>query len=284
MEDLKAPSCDYVDSIMISEEHREKLLAAARSDEERLLVSLWCYAGMRMREPSLLKWNECRFSEVDGEEVPTAFLVHEYKIVRNGKMRQRITPAFEKVFPHLLRHWKNRDGNSEWIISRPNWRFENRTAFDSLMRRLHILAGLERPRSLFNNLRSTASEECVAAFGSARENEWLGHSEEVRRRHYRPELSTVTATNEALGFLDTMSLQSGAHLEQQQRPTERSAHHPIKREDEAYAAMTVVETNRGSLGESARSSCRTTARHEIPRPAGHSGSGRWTETRSSALG
>ena len=246
---IKAKKYEYAKSIMISEEHRERLLAAARTDEERLLVALWSYCGMRRREPSMLKWDECRFAEVDGETVPTQFLVHEYKITSGGEARKRICPAFEKVFPHLLQLWKSRDRNSPWIFANPRWRFEHSAVFCTLMKTLHNQAGLERPERLFCNLRATASEECVAAYGTARENEWLGHTEEVRRRHYRPELSTEGATNEALGFLDGFDIAGGADVVQQQDAARSNAEKDVIVEAQNYSVFRRVAAGCDSVQE-----------------------------------
>ena len=202
---------------------------------------------MRRRDPSMLKWAECRFSEVDGETVPTQFLIHEYKITSDGEFRKRVCPAFERVFPHLLQLWRNRDNDSSWMFADPRWGFEHEAVFCTLMTTLHRRAGLERPERLFCNLRSTASEEVVAAFGTARENEWLGHSEEVRRRHYRPELSTETAANEALGFLDTYAFASGAHMVQQQDATTSNEANDEVEEPQDFSMLRPVAAVRDSM-------------------------------------
>ena len=48
------------------------------------------------------------------------------------------------------------------------------------------LGTIDRP---FDTLRTTRSHEVFERFGSAKENLWIGHSEAVRRKHYKGELS-----------------------------------------------------------------------------------------------
>ena len=62
---------------------------------------------------------------------------------------------------------------------------ESSESFQKIARK----AGVGRVDRPFDTLRTTRSHEVFERFGSAKENLWIGHSEAVRRKHYKGELS-----------------------------------------------------------------------------------------------
>ena len=84
----------------------------------------------------------------------------------------------------LKRHFSD-NGNEFVIHGLQGTAWNLHEPFQKIARKAGV-GTIERP---FDTLRTTRSHEVLERWGSAKENLWLGHSEAVRRKHYKGELS-----------------------------------------------------------------------------------------------
>jgi len=68
----------------------------------------------------------------------------------------------------------------------------------------------------FDNMRMSRSNEVWERFGSAKENLWIGHSEAVRRKHYKGELSDEAFAEAAEAGMESQN----PHAHDHAKPTE----------------------------------------------------------------
>ena len=79
--------------------------------------------------------------------------------------------------------------------------------FQTIVRR----AGLETIIRPFDNMRMSRSNEVCERFGPAKENLWIGHSEAVRRKHYKGELSDEAFAEAAEADLESPNPHAHPH-------------------------------------------------------------------------
>jgi integrase len=144
-----------------------KLLDACPNQEWRTIIALARIGGLRC--PSELR--RLRWTDVKDDR----FLVYSPKTERHTKHRE--VPLFAKIQEELGRH----DKSTEFVIQ----------GFQGTTWRLHIpfqtiadKAGLGKIVCPFVNMRRSRSNEIDREFGSKLESLWIGHSEQMMKKHY----------------------------------------------------------------------------------------------------
>ena len=180
----KIPNGSFVNRAkdrIISMEEYAKLLAACPNQEWRTIVALARIGGVRCpSEIRQLRWSDIRWAE-------NRFLVHSPKTERHEGLRERLVPLFPELRVELERHFSLVETKeSEFVVEHyQNTAWNMHDTFQTIVRR----AGMETIVRPFDNMRMSRSNEVCERFGTAKENLWIGHSEAVRRKHYKGELS-----------------------------------------------------------------------------------------------
>jgi integrase len=166
---------------IISMEEYTKLLNACRDQEWRTIIAFARIGGLGC--PSELQ--RLRWSDVKWEE--NRFLVRSPKTEHHDGHRERLVPLFPELRAELERHFSlDETKDNEFVITRyQNTAWNLHWQFQTIAKR----AGLDKIVRPFDNMRMSRSNEICERFGSAKENLWIGHSEMVRRKHYKGELS-----------------------------------------------------------------------------------------------
>jgi integrase len=166
---------------IISMEEYAKLLEASPNQEWRTIIALVRIGGLRCpSELRHLRWSDIRWAE-------NRFLVRSPKTEHHEGHRERLVPLFPELRTELERHFSLVETKgSEFIVEHyQNSAWNMHDKFQIIVRR----AGLETIVRPFDNMRMSRSNEVCERFGSAKENLWIGHSEMIRRKHYKGELS-----------------------------------------------------------------------------------------------
>jgi integrase len=147
----------------------KRLLAACKSREERLLVSLGRFAGLRI--PSEIK--ELRWSNFEED-----FRVMRIHAPKTGK--SRIVPVMGDLY-EVLREDQIPHDASEFVFPR----LRRYPSLSTAMRRIIRKSGVEDyPRAL-HNLRGSCITDWVSEHKSIAEVAgWAGHSVQVMTKHY----------------------------------------------------------------------------------------------------
>jgi integrase len=193
---------------VISLEEYAKLLDACPNQEWRTTIALARIGGLRCpSELQQLRWTDINWAE-------NRFLVHSPKTEGHEGKDKRVVPLFPELREELERHFSlNETKENEFVIEhyqKTNWNLNN--PFQTIAKR----AGLGRVVRPFDNMRMSRSNEVFERFGSAKENLWIGHSEAVRRKHYKGELS-----DEAFAEAAEVDLENQiSHAQASAKPTE----------------------------------------------------------------
>ena len=161
-----------------------KLLETIEDEETRVLLTVYRFGGLRVKEAYLLQWRDVDFGG-------RALIVHSPKTERYAGRDARRVPLFPELCAALSNYKKTRKARADsYLFTKTIATVRNKT-----------LQGLKRidaepwPR-LFQNLRSSRAIEINNLFGTHAEAEWLGHAPNVASKHYihATKLDFTTAT------------------------------------------------------------------------------------------
>ena len=171
---------------MISREVIERVLEVCPSAEWRLLVVLGRFAGMRVpSEPMSLRWCDIDWTN---QKIHFRQPKNEH---HNGKETRTIPLFPELVRPLLDVQEQASGGGTDYVITklRPE-KLRNRAGnFESAnvstrFKKIIEKASLTPWPKLWVNLRASRATELREQFPSHVVDEWLGHCEEVAKKHY----------------------------------------------------------------------------------------------------
>lgn len=156
----------------ITPDDAAKILDACPNAEWRLLFALSRYGGLRCPSEHLaLKW-------ADVDLVAGTFKVTSKKTEHHAGKGSRIVP----IFPELQKPLREAfDPEAVYVIQR--YRDTNANLRTQLQRIINK-AGLKPWPKLFNALRATRATELENQFPSHVVSAWMGHGEDVKRKHY----------------------------------------------------------------------------------------------------
>lgn len=143
--------------------------------EWRTLLAFCRIGGLRCpSETSLLTWRD-----VDWEN--GSVRVRSPKTEHHAGKGERIIPMYESLKAQLNALWDaGKEGDSPYLL--PHVR--EITNIGRAFKRVILNAGLKPWRSVFQNLRVSASNDVAKEYGWTAEGKWVGHSNETARRHY----------------------------------------------------------------------------------------------------
>ena len=153
----------------------ETVLANCPNDEWRLIFALCRYGGLRCPTEILaLKW-----SDVDWKK--DQFTVTCIKTARFDGRGTRTVPLFPELRPFLEARYREKNRDSEWVISRLR---NPKTNLRTQMTRILERAGITPWAKLFQNLRSSRQSELIKVHGIEVACEWIGNTPTVAMKHY----------------------------------------------------------------------------------------------------
>jgi len=165
----------------ISMEEYAKLLNACPNQEWRTIIALARIGGLRC--PSELQ--QLRWSDIDWEK--NWFTVWSPKTEHHEGKDKRVVPLFHELQTELKQHFSldETKGNEFVIQGLQGTAWCLHEPFQKIARNAG-LGTIDRP---FDSLRTTRSHEVWERWGAAKENAWIGHSEAIRKKHYKGQFS-----------------------------------------------------------------------------------------------
>ena len=156
----------------VSEDEFSAMMNVAKSQETRVLLTLYRIGGLRRGEALLITWGDVDFEK-------KRLVVHSPKTERIRGREKRIIPLFPELRQELEALRIEVSGEAdEYVIQ------NNRPTVVKTIRQLVLAAGLEPWERLVQNLRSSRAIEIYQKFGAIAESEWIGHSEKTAVDHY----------------------------------------------------------------------------------------------------
>lgn len=149
----------------------EKMLEVCPSQELRTILTLYRIGGLRRGEVFAATWSDVDWK--DGK-----MLVHSQKTERHAGHESRIIPLFPALRRELSASFKESADKSSAIVNLSDEQIRLR------VEKIIKLAGLTKWPRLFQNLRSSRSNEVVREFGTIAEATWIGHSQRTASAHY----------------------------------------------------------------------------------------------------
>jgi|GEM_PF-1854517 len=173
-----------------------KLLDACPNQEWRTIIALARIGGLRC--PSELQ--QLRWSDIDWEK--NWFTVWSPKTEHHEGKDKRVVPLFHELQTELKQHFSldSTKGNEFVIQGLQGTAWNLHEPFQKIARNAG-LGTIDRP---FDSLRTTRSHEVWERWGAAKENAWIGHSEAIRKKHYKGQFSDE-AFAEAAGVVMVVS-------------------------------------------------------------------------------
>ena len=165
----------------ISMQEYAKLLDACPNQEWRTIIALARIGGLRC--PSELQ--QLRWSDIDWEK--HWFVVRSSKTEHHEGKDKRTVPLFPELRSELDRHFIADEsiGNEFVIQGLQGTAWNLHEPFQKIARKAG-LGTIDRP---FDSLRTTRSHEVWERWGAEKENAWIGHSEAIRKKHYKGQFS-----------------------------------------------------------------------------------------------
>jgi integrase len=160
----------------VTVEDARKVLDACPDAQWRLIFTLCRWGGLRCPSEVL----KLRWSDIDWNE--KRFTITSPKTKRHVGKGSRVCPLFPEIEQALRNLLEQAEPGTEFCITRYRSTEANlRTQLHKIIRR----AGLDPwPRS-FQNLRATRATELIDKFPAHVCTAWLGHSDQIARKHYR---------------------------------------------------------------------------------------------------
>ena len=153
-----------------------KILAACRTQEQRAILTLARIGGLRIpSEIANLTWSDILW------EIGKIWIKSPKTEHHEGKAG-RFVPLWEPIRKELeaLYFADEPDGKDDRIFRNRSATSNLRTRFD----RIQIWAGILPIAKFFTNCRASRSTEVFERYGAIKEEQWIGHTEAVARRHY----------------------------------------------------------------------------------------------------
>ena len=174
----------------VSREDTDRLLECCRCLEERMMVGLARFAGLRMpSEVMQLRWS-------DHDEIGRTILIRSPKTAHHAHGGIRRVPVFPDLHA-ILREGRNAISmESEFVL--PTLRLYQ--SLSTRMRRIIRSAGItDYPRAMHNLRLSCISEWVVAQRRDlVTVSEWAGHSIQMMTAHYLKQINADSASRAAL--------------------------------------------------------------------------------------
>ena len=158
-----------------------KLLEACPNQEWRTIIALARIGGLRCpSELQQLRWSDIYWAK-------NWFLVRSPKTEHHDGKDRRVVPLFYELQTELKQHFSldSTKGNEFVIQGLQGTAWNLHEAFQKIARHAG-LGTIERP---FDTLRTTRSHEVFERWGAEKENAWIGHSEAIRKKHYKGQFS-----------------------------------------------------------------------------------------------
>ena len=154
------------------------ILDACPSQGWRVLFALWRFGGLRKSEPLLLKWEDILWNS-------GKIRVHSPKTERHEGHAERYCPLFPEIRRELEDLYELTSPGAVYVLP-DDIRERSQNALYNAVIRIVRRAGFIPWERLINNMRATRDSELKrAGFSSDQRTAWLGHNEEISRRHYQ---------------------------------------------------------------------------------------------------
>jgi integrase len=162
--------------ITMDEYHR--LLDACPCQDWRVIIALARIGGLRAPSEVLrLRWSDVNWAR-------SRFYATSPKTERYKNKEGRLVPLFPELREELIRLFElDSSVGKEFVINR--YRDPKRTNLGTQFGRIVKLAGIQPILRPFDNMRASRSIEVYAEHGDKAEEQWIGHSSEIAKKHYR---------------------------------------------------------------------------------------------------
>ena len=153
----------------------DRILAATQDAEFRLIVALARYGGLRCPSEVLaLRWSAVNWAE-------DRLIIKSPKTERHVEHEDRLIPLFAEIRPYLDDLWDSVDDGADLMF--PGHQVTG-TALTKKLRAICNGLGIKLWKKPWNNMRATRDTELRNIYPAHVGVAWLGHSEEIARRHY----------------------------------------------------------------------------------------------------
>jgi integrase len=153
----------------------DRILKAASDAEFRLILALCRFGGLRCPSEIVpLHWSAVNWTE-------SRLTVASPKTEQHEDHESRIIPIFTEIRPYLDELWDQAPAGAELMF--PNHQVSG-AALRKKLEKLCRSLGIPLWRKPFNNMRATRDTELRDSYPAHVCVAWLGHSEEIARKHY----------------------------------------------------------------------------------------------------
>ena len=165
------------DRIITIDEYR-RLLDACPCQDWRGIIALTRIGGLRAPSEVLrLRWSDINWDR-------SRFYVTSSKTERHRGKGSRLVPLFPELRIELEKLFESdSEEGKEFVINR--YRSREKTNLGTQFARIVKLAGIHPIPRPFDNMRASRSIEVYAEYGDKAEEEWIGHSSEIAKKHYK---------------------------------------------------------------------------------------------------
>lgn len=162
----------------VSVEMITDVLDSCPSQAWRVLFALWRFGGLRKMEPLLLKWDDVLWQA-------GKIRVRSPKTERYDGHAERYCPLFPEIRQELEDLAELAEPGSIYVVP-DDIRERSENGIYNAVCRIIRRAGFTPWEKVFNNMRATrVSELKRAGFSGDQRQAWIGHDEEVSRKHYQ---------------------------------------------------------------------------------------------------
>ncbi|MCL2709517.1 MAG: site-specific integrase [Planctomycetaceae bacterium] len=194
----------------VTDGETQSLLDACNSPQQRLIIALARYGGLRCPSELVgLKW-----SEVNWER--NRFTVHSPKTEGQGK-EKRIVPIFKELYPFFREAFETAPDGVDKIYPEITYK----KSLGSFIAKRAALAGLTLWVKPFQNMRSSRATELIEIYPAHVVNYWLGHTEAVAMEHYRQTGKAIDKFYEQASGKNAGAESGAEHAEKGQKGAER---------------------------------------------------------------
>lgn len=162
----------------------QQLIENAADNEERLLLALWRFAGLRQLEPMNLEWDHISW-ESDRMTVTASKQTSQSKI-------HRVIPVWPEVRSFLLQQAEEAPRGCKWVIWRRRYSYDSAperrgtgSALYSRLERQLFRQGIPPWPKLNHNMRASGETDRISeGYPSHVVAYWWNHDERVQEKHY----------------------------------------------------------------------------------------------------
>ena len=161
----------------VTQSETDHLINACCNTKQRLIIALGRYAGLRIPSELVgLRWSEVNW---DNER----FIVHSPKTEHHDGKDKRTVPIFGNLRPYLDEAWENAPEGEDRIFPE----IHEKKSMGSWIAKLANRAGVALWEKPFQNMRSSCETDLIDSGTPNHVCEaWLGHTERIANKHYRP--------------------------------------------------------------------------------------------------